>query len=282
MTIELRGGLYIVSTPIGNLKDLSARAIEILENVFFIACEDTRVTGKLLFRYNIKTPMKAYHEHSTKRVKDKILSAISEDKAVAIVSDAGTPTISDPGYKLIKLCIKNNYYISAIPGASAAIAGLVLSGIPTNRFLFFGFLSSKREKKSNELAGLVNIPTTLIFYESPKRLVGTLQTMIKQLGNRPAAITRELTKRHEQVRRGQLNDLFLYYKSIPPPKGELVLIVGGMEEKIAAVDDNLDQIIITRLKSKSLRDTSIEVSDETGITKKLIYARALALSKPKN
>ena len=282
MKIELKGGLYIVSTPIGNMKDLSARAIQILENVVLIACEDTRVTGKLLFRYKIKTPMKAYHEHSAERVKNQILATIAEDKAVAIVSDAGTPAISDPGYKLIKLCIRNNYYISAIPGANAAITGLVLSGIPTNRFLFFGFLSSKKIKKSNELAGLVNIPTTLIFYESPKRLVNTLQTMIKQLGDRPAAITRELTKRHEQVRRGNLNDLFLYYKNIPPPKGELVLIVGGMEESVAVVDANLDKVIISRLKRKSLRDTSIEISDETGVTKKLVYARALALSKAIN
>ncbi len=282
MTVELRGGLYIVATPIGNMKDLSIRAIEILENVFFIACEDTRVTGKLLLRYNIKAPMKAYHEHSAERVKNEILEAISENKAVAIVSDAGTPTISDPGYKLIRLCIEKNYYISAIPGANAAITGLVLSGIPTNRFVFFGFLNSKKIQKSNELAGLVDIPLTLIFYESPKRLVDTLQTMIKLLGNRPAAITRELTKRHEQVRRGNLKELFLYYQKVPAPKGELVLIVGGMEKKINVVDDNLDQIIIKRLKNKSLRDTSIEISDETGITKKIVYARALKLSKPKN
>ena len=276
---RLPSGLYLVATPIGNLLDLSLRAIEVLQNVDVIACEDTRITSKILNRHNIKTDMRTYHEHNATRVRPAILSKIKQGGAIALVSDAGTPTISDPGYKLVKECIESGIEISSTPGANAAITGLLLSGLPTNRFLFAGFLSPKTNQRRNELEELANVPATLIFYESAKRLVATLKDMFEQLGNRPAAIARELTKHHEEVRRNKLSVLTSHYLNTGAPKGEIVIVVGPPLKKTPPSGKELDDLIFAQLQTLSVRDTTAKIVLETGLPKQKIYAQALRLHK---
>ena len=275
----LQPGLYLVATPIGNLLDLSLRAIEILRNVDVIACEDTRVTGKILTKYGIKTRMNVYHEHNAGHIRPILLRTIVEGGSIALVSDAGTPTISDPGYKLVKECIEHGHDITAAPGANAAIAGLILSGLPTNRFLFAGFLNSKTNQRCQELKELAKVPTTLIFYESAKRLAATLKDMIENLGDRPATIARELTKRHEEVRRNTLSVLATHYLNAGAPKGEVVIVVGPPLKKIPPSNHALDDLIKTQLQTLSVRDTTIKITAETGLPKRQIYTRALKLFK---
>ena len=275
----LSSGLYLVATPIGNLMDLSIRAIEILRNVDIIACEDTRVTSKILTRHTIKTRMKAYHEHNANRMRPTLLSTIKNGGSIALVSDAGTPTISDPGYKLVKECVECGFDITAMPGANAAITGLVLSGLPTDRFLFAGFLNSKTSRRCQELAELSNVPTTLIFYESTKRLTATLKDMVKQLGDRPAAIARELTKRHEEVRRDTLLNLTAHYLNVGAPRGEIVIVVAPPIKKPPLSNKDLDDLVLKQLQTLSVRDTTAKLAIETGLPKRQIYTRALKLLK---
>ena len=276
---RLPSGLYLVATPIGNLLDLSLRAIEVLQNVDVIACEDTRITSKILNRHNIKTDMRTYHEHNATRVRPAILSKIKQGGAIALVSDAGTPTISDPGYKLVKECIESGIEISSTPGANAAITGLLLSGLPTNRFLFAGFLSPKTNQRRNELEELANVSATLIFYESAKRLAKTLKDMVEQLGDRPAAIARELTKYHEEVRRNKLSVLTSHYLNTGAPKGEIVIVVGPPLKKTPPSEKELDDLILAQLQTLSVRDTTAKIALETGLPKQKIYAQALRLHK---
>jgi 16S rRNA (cytidine1402-2'-O)-methyltransferase len=275
----LPSGLYLVATPIGNLMDLSMRAIEVLRNVDVIACEDTRVTSKILNTHNIKTSMKTYHEHNAARMRPAILDKIQSGGAIALVSDAGTPTISDPGYKLVKECIDLDINISTTPGANAAITGLLLSGLPTNRFLFAGFLSSKTTQRRNELEELANVSATLIFYESTKRLSKTLKDMLEKLGDRPAAIARELTKLHEEIRRNKLSVLTSHYVNTGAPKGEIVIVVGPPLKKSPPSIKELNDLIFTQLQTLSVRDATAKIVLETGLPKRKIYARALRLDK---
>ena len=277
--ISLRSGLYLVATPIGNMQDLSLRGLEILQNADVIACEDTRVTGKLLSRHAIDTRMKAYHEHNADQARPGLLRVLEEGGAVALVSDAGTPAISDPGYRLVNDCIEYGYDVTAAPGANAAITGLILSGLPTDRFLFAGFLNSKTTQRSKELTELAGVPATLIFYESAKRLGACLGDMAEQLGDRPAAVTRELTKLHEEIRRGSLSELATHYAEAGAPKGEIVIVVGAPLKAAPPSESELDALIATRLKDKSVRDVAAELAVETGLPKRQIYARALAFSK---
>jgi 16S rRNA (cytidine1402-2'-O)-methyltransferase len=279
MKSTLRSGLYLVATPIGNMADLSQRGITTLKNVDVIACEDTRVTGKLLSKHSIKTGMRAYHEHNAALAGPVLLSVLQEGGAVALVSDAGTPVISDPGYRLVNDCIKLDYAVTAVPGANAAITGLVLSGLPTNRFLFAGFLSPKKTQRSKELMDLARVPATLIFYESAKRLAGALVDMEKNLGDRPAAVTRELTKLYEEIRRGCLSELATHYLVAGAPKGEVVVVIGPPLKEGFLTERALDSLVLERLKSKSVRDAAAELALETDLPKRHIYARALALSK---
>jgi 16S rRNA (cytidine1402-2'-O)-methyltransferase len=279
LNTKLPSGLYLVSTPIGNLMDLSIRAIEVLRNVDVIACEDTRITSKILNTHNIKTRMKTYHEHNAARMRPAILHKIQNGEAIALVSDAGTPTISDPGHKLVKECIDLSINISATPGANAAITGLLLSGLPTNRFLFAGFLSSKTNQRRNELDELANVSATLIFYESAKRLSKTLKDMLDQLGDRPAAIARELTKLHEEIRRNKLSVLTSHYVNTGAPKGEIVIVVGPPLKKSPPSIKELDNLIFTQLQTLSVRDATAKIVLETGLPKRKIYTRALRLYK---
>ena len=275
----LRPGLYLVATPIGNMQDLTLRALEILHSADVIACEDTRVTGKLLSRHSIDTGMKAYHEHNAEQARPGLLSVLEKGGAVALVSDAGTPAISDPGYRLVNDCIEHGFDITSAPGANAAITGLILSGLPTDRFMFAGFLPSKTTQRAKELAGLATVPATLIFYESAKRLAAALSDMAEQLGDRPAAVTRELTKLHEEIRRGTLSELASHYQEAGAPKGEIVIVIGPPLEKAPLTDGELDALISERLKNKSVRDAAAGLALETDLPKRQIYARALELSK---
>ncbi|MBT3991242.1 MAG: 16S rRNA (cytidine(1402)-2'-O)-methyltransferase [Rhodospirillaceae bacterium] len=279
MNSTLRPGLYLVATPIGNLQDLSLRAHEILSNAEVIACEDTRVTGKLLSRHTIDRPMKAYHEHNAAQARPGLLKILEEGGAVALVSDAGTPAISDPGFRLVNDCIERGFDVTAAPGANAAITGLILSGLPTDRFMFAGFLPNKTTGRKKELAELASIPATLIFYESAKRLAAALEDMAEQLGDRPACVARELTKLHEEMRRGSLVELAGHYQQAGAPKGEIVIVVGPPLKAAPLSEDEIEALILARLENKSVRDAAQEIALETGLPKRQIYARALDISK---
>lgn len=218
------GTLYIVSTPIGNLKDITLRAIEILKGVDLIAAEDTRHTKILLDRYEIRTPTTSYFEYNKLRKTDYLIKILKEGKSVALVSDAGTPGISDPGYKIIRLCIENDIPIIPIPGASGLLTALVISGKPTNKFTFEGFLSNKPIKRKNQLKALRDEGKTVILYESPHRLLKLLEDILEVYGDIELVLTRELTKKFEEVRRDKASILSEHFKSIRP-RGEFIVII---------------------------------------------------------
>ena len=226
----MSGTLYIVGTPIGNLGDFSQRAKEILDSVDFIAAEDTRVTIKLLNKFNLKKPLISYHEHSTSQRASQIIARLLDGENAAIVSDAGMPCISDPGEKLVKVCAENNIETTVIPGPNAAICALCLSGLNTSRFAFYGFLSTNRKSRIETLLELKNLPLTLIFYEAPHKLISTLKDLLNFLGDRKISIVKELTKMHENVLRTTISSAVDFFvKSAKNPKGEYVLIVEGAE-----------------------------------------------------
>lgn len=221
---ESEGKLYIVSTPIGNLGDITYRAVEILNQVPLIAAEDTRHSKKLLNHYGINTPLISYFEHNRFTRIPKIIDHLSNGRDLAVITDAGTPGISDPAYKLVREALANNIYIEAIPGASASLAALVSSGLPTDKFLFEGFLPPKKGRKGR-ISKVKDSEATLIYYESPKRLQRTLKNLLEELGDRPAVVARELTKIHEEIKRGTLSELLSYFTA-KSPKGECVILVG--------------------------------------------------------
>ena len=271
----LEPGLHLVATPIGNLGDITLRALWVLGGVDRILCEDTRVTGRLLARFDISTPLEAYHDHNAERVRPTALAALRRGERLALVSDAGTPLVSDPGYKLVRAALDENLPVTAAPGPSAAIAALILSGLPPDAFLFAGFLPPRSAARRKALAVWKELPATLIFYEGPSRLAGCLADMAETLGNRGAALGRELTKRHEEMRRGTLAVLAGYYREAPPPRGEIVIVVGPPEhQEPRAVD--LDAQLDEKLARLSLRDAVAELAAETGVARRAIYDRALA------
>ena len=272
-------GLYLVATPIGNLGDLSARAREILAAADLIACEDTRVTGRLLSANGLSTRMASYHDHSSSNVRDRLIQTLNDGKIVALVSDAGTPLVSDPGYRLVSAAVEAGIYVTAAPGPSAPLTALVLSGLPTDRFLFAGFLPSKDGPRRTALRDVATVPATLIFLESSRRLAASLAAMGDILGDRPAAVARELTKMYEEVRRGGLSDLAERYAAEDPPKGEIVVVVGPPGEDSAEAVD-VDQLLTEALSTMSVRDAAASVTAATGLPRKEVYSRALALSRP--
>ena len=222
--MEIKGTLYIVSTPIGNLEDMTIRGIRILKECPLIAAEDTRHTSRLLKHYDILTPTISYFEHNRFARIPQIINHLNSGKDIAVVTDAGTPGISDPAYKLIRAGIEENIRVESIPGASASITALVASGLPTDRFIFEGFLPSKKGRKS-KLERLAIIDATIIFYESPKRIHRTLKDVLEYIGDRPAVIGRELTKMHEELVRGKVSELLTYFNE-RKPRGEFVLMIG--------------------------------------------------------
>ena len=273
----LAPALYLVATPIGNARDIGLRALDILSSADVIACEDTRVTGKLLSLHDISTPMMQYHDHNAERAGPKIIERLKNGDSVALVSDAGMPLISDPGYKLIRAAIEDGLAVTAAPGANAGLTGLILSGLPTDRYLFQGYLPAKSGQRKKTLAELCTVPATLIFHESAKRLAASLGDMEKVLGDRPAAVARELTKLYEQVRRGSLSELAQIYEIEGPPKGEVVVIVGPPIEPPKPEGEALDQMILAQLGTLGVKDAAKAVQQQTGLARRDIYARALAL-----
>ncbi len=273
-------GLYLVSTPIGNLDDITLRALKLLAAADCIACEDTRVSGRLLSLLGIRpTALTPYHEHNAERARPALLARLHQGQVVALISDAGTPLLSDPGYRLVRACLAEGLPVSSLPGASAALTGLQLSGLPCDRFLFAGFLPVKTAARRSQLGELAAVPGSLIFYESPRRLAATLTDMAAVLGPRDAAVARELTKLYEEVRRGSLAELAAHYAAAGPPKGEVVLVVGPPGPAAVAGPDELDHRLTEALAELSPRDAAAAVAAATGLPKRQVYARAILLAK---
>ncbi|MFM5914917.1 MAG: 16S rRNA (cytidine(1402)-2'-O)-methyltransferase [Chakrabartia godavariana] len=275
MASTLEPGLYIVATPIGNLGDLSPRAASILREADIIAVEDSRVTAKLLQHIGVKRPMQPYHDHNADRVRPGLIERMGSE-AVALVSDAGTPLISDPGYKLVRDARAAGRNVVTIPGPSAAIAALTLAGLPTDRFLFAGFLPPKAKAKADHIAEFKALKATLVFYESGPRLADTLATLASVLGDRDAAVAREITKAYEECVTGTLRELATRYED-SPPKGEIVIIVGPPGEPEAASSDDIEAALIDAMKSASPAKAAGEVARRLGADRKALYARALEL-----
>lgn len=270
-------GLHLVATPIGNLGDVTLRALETLRDADVVACEDSRVTRKLLAAHGIERPLTSYHEHNAEAVRPKLLARLAAGAAVALCSDAGTPLISDPGYKLVREAIAAGHAVTALPGPSAPLAALLVAGLPTDRFYFAGFLPSRSAARRRALAPLAGLAATLVFLESARRLPASLADMAAVLGNRPAAVTRELTKLHEEARRATLDTLAEHYARSGPPKGEVVVVVGPPEAAASAGGDELDRLLAAALAETSLRDAVARVTAETGLPRRRVYQRALAL-----
>jgi 16S rRNA (cytidine1402-2'-O)-methyltransferase len=275
---RLPAGFYLVATPIGNLGDISRRALEVLRRADRIACEDSRITRKLLSAEGIATPLTAYHDHSGPRERRRLLAAVAAGEAIALVSDAGTPLVSDPGFKLVRAAIAEGLPVSALPGPSAPLVALLLSGLPSDRFFFGGFLPAKAGARRKALEALKALDASLIFFEGPQRLAACLADMAAALGPREAAVARELTKLHEEVRRGTLAELAAHYAEAGPPKGEIVIVVGPPAAG-GGEDFDLDAALVEALAHASLRDAAAAVAAASGLPKRRVYARALELAK---
>lgn len=277
-------GLILVSTPIGNLGDLSSRAVATLKAADAILCEDTRVTAPMLARHGVSAPLVPLHDHNEDQATPRILARIARGERLALVSDAGTPLMSDPGFRLVRAAIAAGVTISAVPGPNAAVMALTLSGLPPHPFLFHGFLPARAAARAAELARLraaerAGLSATLIFYEAPHRLAETLAALAEAFGPRPAAVTRELTKRFEEIRRAPLPELAAYYAE-HAPRGEIALVVGPpeAEENTAEAELTLDARLRAALAAgESLRDAAALVATATGLPRKQVYARALEL-----
>jgi 16S rRNA (cytidine1402-2'-O)-methyltransferase len=272
----LAPGLHLVATPIGNLGDVSLRALWVLRNVDRILCEDTRVTARLLARYGIDKPLAAYHDHNADRVRPAIVEALRRGETLALVSDAGMPLVSDPGYKLVRAAIDEALPVTAAPGASAVLTALALSGLPPDTFLFAGFLPPRSAARQRAIAQWAALPATLIFFEGPSRLAAALADLAEMLGDRRAAVARELTKRHEEIRRGRLAVLAAHYRDAGGPRGEMVIVVGP-PERVAMTDDAIDDRLRDLLAAHHVRDAVALLASETGISRRILYSRALAV-----
>lgn len=276
MTERLPPGLFIVATPIGNLGDLGERAADTLRRVDRILAEDTRVTAKLLAHIGAKVPMTRYDDHATERERDRIVSSLGE-QSIALVSDAGTPLISDPGYKLVRAARNAGHEIHTIPGPSAAIAALTLAGLPTDRFLFLGFLPSKDKARRDAIAEIMNVRATLVLYENGQRAGETLAALSHDLGERGAAVVREISKLHEECVTGSLGELALRYAAAAP-KGEIVIVVGPPIQSAEVSDADLDSALAAAMASLSPSRAAAKVAQQLSVPRKRAYARALDLS----
>lgn len=273
----LEPALYLVATPIGNLGDVTIRALETLAAADFVACEDTRVTRVLLERYGIRRRMVAYHEHNEADAAAGLIAAVAQGKSVALASDAGTPLVSDPGYRLVQEAINQGVRVVPIPGASAVLSALTASGLPNDAFMFAGFLPVKAGQKKSRMEALANVPATLVFYESPRRLADTLAAMVEVLGDRQAVVARELTKTFEEVRRGSLPELAQHYAEAGAPKGEVVLCVAPPTEKAEASEADTDQMLLGLAAEMPAAKAAGEAARMTGRKKSELYQRLLEL-----
>jgi 16S rRNA (cytidine1402-2'-O)-methyltransferase len=269
---ELEPGLYIISLPIGNAKDITIRALEYLRKVDEIYCEDTRVTRKLFSIYEIKKKLNVYHDHNGELVRPKIIKKIKDGKSIGIVSDAGTPLISDPGYKLVLLLKKEGLNITSCPGVSAPITALTLSGLPTDSFYHLGFLPNKNKDRYKLLDEVRNLKTSIIVFETAKKINKTLEDLIKTLGNREISICREMTKKFEEIISGRLEDVFSTLKS-RNLKGEIVLVVGAQENRRSNI--NIDEIITSHKGKHSPSELAKIISNKTGLPKSDIYNKII-------
>lgn len=270
----LAPGLYIVATPIGNLGDITLRAVETLRGVSAIACEDTRVTGKLLHYLGIKQRLVRYDDHASEETREYLLRLAGEGP-LALVSDAGTPLISDPGFKLVRMARDRGIAVTSLPGASAAVMAITLSGIPSDRFLFAGFLPSKDKARREVLAELAEVPATLVFYETSPRLTDALEAIDDVLSGREVAVARELTKKFEECRSGSARELIEHYTA-NPPKGEIALVVGPPLEK-APEEHDVDALLLAALADAKASQAAAQVAKATGLDRKALYARAMEL-----
>jgi len=271
--------LYIVSTPIGNLKDITLRAINILKEVDLIACEDTRTTKKLLSRYEVSKPVTSYHEHNEIEKAKELLSILQEGKSIALVTDAGTPGVSDPGFRIVKLASENGVQIFSVPGPSAAVAALSISGLPTSGFTFLGFPPRQKKRLIEYLERLKDYPETLIFYESPRRVIKTLEAAAEVFGERNASLSREITKMYEETLRGKLSEIKELLESRESLKGEFTLVIEGNSQDKGEFDsDTIDDLLLyLKKEGLSLKDAVMQVATDSGVSKSKIYKKALQI-----
>ena len=272
---EIADGLYLVPTPIGHLKDITLRALDVLAGADLILCEDTRHSRKLLDRYGITTPLKAYHDHSAEAVREAIIAKVEQGQAVALISDAGMPVISDPGFKLLENIQEKQLPYTVLPGPSAGLTALIASGLPPHPHLFYGFLSSKKQKRQEQLEALASYAVSLIFYEAPHRLVESLQAMQDVFGDRSASVGRELTKQFEENRLGFLSELRSYYEQ-NAPKGEIVICVAPPEVKQWS-EEEIDLSLKLHISKMPVKKAAQEVAQLSGLSKRDLYQRALVL-----
>ncbi len=269
----------MVSTPIGNLRDITLRALDVLGGVARVYAEDTRVARKLLDAHGLTPRLSSYHDHSPDSVRAEILAALTAGEAIALMSDAGTPLVSDPGYKLARAAVEAGHRVIPIPGASAALAALVASGLPPDRFLFAGFPPAKANARRAFLRELAEVPSTIILYETGPRLAASLAEMAAILGPRPAAIARELTKLFEEVRRGDLQSLATAYAAEPTPKGEIAIVIDGPLPPPPIEEASLDAYLAEALTRVGVKEAATEAALRLGVARKQAYARALALKE---
>lgn len=274
----LKSGLYIVSTPIGNLSDITFRAIDTLNSVDLIACEDTRVSKILLDKYGIKTPTISIHNYNEEDKIDFIKNKLLSGCAIALISDAGTPLISDPGYKLVSSLRNDDFYITIVPGASSTISALALSGFPTDRFMFIGFVPTKNNEKAGFFDEIKNERATVIFFETANRIIDTLKILDKIFGERQIALVREITKIYEEVKRGSANDLIEYF-SANPPKGEFVGLIHPQTEIKDFDEEKIKTMLEKLLPYMSVKDASEFISSTFDISKKTVYNIGIKIKK---
>ena len=276
LAAPLPPGLYLVATPIGNLADITLRAVAVLSRADVIYCEDTRHSRTLLSHYGIKARLEAYHEHNGARERPRILARLAAGQRVALISDAGTPLISDPGYKLVREAIDAGHHVESLPGASAALVALTSSGLPSDAFLFAGFLPAKSAGRRARATELARVSATLIFYEAPSRVADSLADLAAVLGARPAAVARELTKRFETIRRGNLDILAADFAAEGEQKGEFVILIGPAATREAS-DDEIRSALALALETMSLRDAAKSVADALEAPKSRVYDLGVAL-----
>ncbi len=274
---SLAPGLYVVATPIGNLGDITVRALATLAAAETVLCEDTRTSGKLMERFAIKTKLSPYHEHNAQKVRPAILERLQQGAAIALISDAGMPLVSDPGYRLVKEAVELGLPVTACPGPSAVLTGLALSGLPTDRFLFAGFVPQKQGERKRLFAEFEKLKATLIFFESPHRIVETLQDLGLALPGRQIAVTRELTKLHEEVLRGSAHEIAETLAARPAVKGEITLIVGPPLEDEAVSDEVLAEAIAVAIQVMSASKAASEIAKRFNLNRSDIYQRILTM-----
>ncbi|PWR21965.1 16S rRNA (cytidine(1402)-2'-O)-methyltransferase [Zavarzinia compransoris] len=272
-----RPGLHLVATPIGNARDITLRALDTLRGADLVLCEDTRVTSRLMQIHGLHKPLMPYHDHNAAKVRPEILHRLAQGAVIALVSDAGTPMISDPGYKLVAQAVAAGIAVTTLPGPSSVLAALTLAALPTDRFLFAGFLPPKTAARRAALEDLAVVGATLVFLESAQRLPDMLADAAAMLGPRPAAVARELTKLFEEVRRDPLDALARHYETAGPPKGEVVVVIGPPDAAAAPLESEVDRALLAELAHAGPSAAAAKVAAAFGLPRRQVYARAMAL-----